>query len=235
MSKHVSHTRCENCIVRQLNTFKALKKEELKRMSDTKETKTIKKGEPLFEEGERLKGVYCVRSGTSKLSKLSDNGRDQIVKLATKGEVLGQRSVIADGHTNLTATALEDMEVCFIPKSSISDPLRNNPVYVNAVLKQMATDLQFSDSKVVNMAQKSVKQRLAATLLYLDENFGTDQDGNLSLQLTRADIADIVGTAPELLIRTLAKFKKDGLVELKGKKIRIASRSGLQTMAAGLQ
>jgi CRP-like cAMP-binding protein len=217
-----------------MNTFKALKKEELKCMSDNKQTRIIKKGEAIFEEGERLKGVYCVRSGVSKLSKLSDNGRDQIVKLATKGEVLGQRSVIADGHTNLTATALEDMEVCFIPRAHISDPLRDNPLFTNAVLQQMAQDLKFADDTVVNMAQKSVKQRLAETLLYIQENFGKDDDGNLALQLTRADYADIVGTATELLIRTLAKFKKENLVELTGKKIRISNKRQLEAVAEGL-
>ncbi|HBR54695.1 MAG TPA: Crp/Fnr family transcriptional regulator, partial [Flavobacteriaceae bacterium] len=74
MSKH-ENSRCENCIIRQMNSFKALKKEELKQMADHKETKVIKKGEVIFSEGERLGGVFCVRNGISKLSKMSDNGR----------------------------------------------------------------------------------------------------------------------------------------------------------------
>jgi len=106
-----SDNRCENCIIRQFNSLRAMSKDELKQVSDTKITKRIKKGDPLFEEGEKLKGVYCVREGVSKLSKLSANGKDQIVKLATKGEVMGQRSVIAEESANLSAVAVNDMEV----------------------------------------------------------------------------------------------------------------------------
>lgn len=80
--------RCEQCIVRQFNAMRAMTKEELKRISDAKLLKRIDKGDPLFKEGERLGGVYCMRSGVSKLSKLSVNGKDQIVKIASKGRFL---------------------------------------------------------------------------------------------------------------------------------------------------
>ena len=233
MSDH-EHSRCENCIIRQMNSFKALKKEELKQMADNKKTKTIKKGEIIFKEGERLGGVFCVRNGISKLSKMSDNGRDQIVKIATKGEVLGHRSVISSEATNLSAVALEDMEVCFIPKSHIEEPLQTNPVFTNAVLKHMAQELKFADDIIVNMSQKTVRQRLAEVLLYLEENFGIDQEGYLYLQLSRADIADVVGTATELLIRTLTKLKKEGLVVTAGKRIQILDKKALLHIVEGL-
>ena len=228
------NSRCENCIIRQMNSFNALRKEELKQMSESKETRIIKKGEVIFKEGERLGGVFCVRGGVSKLSKMSDNGRDQIVKLATKGEVLGHRSVISSEATNLSATALEDMEVCFIPKSKIEEPLQTNPVFTNAVLKHMAQDLKFADDVIVNMAHKSVRQRLAEALIYLEENFGVDKEDYLYLQLTRSDIADVVGTATELLIRTLTKFKKEGLVSTTGKRIKLEDKKALYTIVEGL-
>ncbi len=228
------NSRCENCIIRQMNSFNALKKEELKRMSDSKQTRTIKKGDVIFKEGERLNGVFCVRNGISKLSKMSDNGRDQIVKLAKRGEVLGQRSVIASESTHLSATALEDMEVCFIPKTHIEESLLNNPRFTNAVLKHMAQDLKFADDVIVNMAQKTVRQRLAEVLLYLDTNFGQDADGYLKLQLSRADIADVVGTATELLIRTLTKFKKEGLVSTDGKRIKLEDNKRLYNIVEGI-
>tara|TARA_R100000935_G_C2833949_1_gene166883 strand:+ start:642 stop:1295 length:654 start_codon:yes stop_codon:yes gene_type:complete len=217
-----------------MNSFKALKKEELKQMADHKETRVIKKGEVIFNEGERLGGVFCVRNGVSKLSKMSDNGRDQIVKLATKGEVLGHRSVISSEATNLSATALEDMEVCFIPKTHIEEPLQTNPVFTNAVLKHMAQELKFADDVIVNMAQKSVRQRLAEVLMYLEDNFGVDHEGYLFLQLSRADVADVVGTATELLIRTLTKFKKEGLVSTTGKRIKIEDKKALYNIVEGM-
>ena len=110
----------------------------------------------MFEEGEKLNGVYCVRAGVSKMSKLSPNGKDQIVKLATKGEVMGQRSVIAEEHANLSAVAVSDMEVCFIPKESITTTLQKNPNFTLEVLRHMAHDLKEADDVIVNMRYLSI-------------------------------------------------------------------------------
>lgn len=226
--------RCENCIVRQLNALNALSKEELKKISESKVTKSIKKGEALFQEGEKLHGVFCVRNGVSKLSKMSDNGKDQIVKIATKGEVLGQRSVITEEATNLSAVALNDMEVCYIPKNHFTENISNNVAFIKAILVHMANDLKFADNVIVNMAQKTVKQRIAETLRYLDENFGTDPDGYIAMTLTREDIANVVGTAKEGCIRTLTSFKKEGWITTDGKRIKIEDDKALYRLIEGL-
>ena len=226
--------RCENCIIRQLNSLKALDKETLKKISDSKITKTIKKGEALFEEGEKLNGVFCVRSGVSKLSKMSENGKDQIVKIASKGEVLGQRSVITEEITNLSAIALNDMEVCYIQKQHLTENISNNAAFTKAVLLQMANDLKFADDTIVNMSLKTVKQRLAETILYLDKTFDTDADGYIDLILSREDIANIVGTAKEACIRTSAEFKSKGWILLNGKRILIKDKNALRQLSKGL-
>lgn len=226
--------RCENCIIRQLNALKTLSKEDLKRISDNKVTKSIKKGDALFEEGEKLNGVFCVRNGVSKLSKMSDNGKDQIVKIAGKGEVLGQRSVISEEKTNLSAVALNDMEVCYIPKNQFTDNIDNNIAFTKAVLVHMANDLKHADDVIVNMAQKTVKQRIAEALQYLEKNFGTDNDGYISMVLTREDIANVVGTAKEACIRTLTTFKKEGWIHTDGKRIKIVDGKALYRLVEGL-
>ncbi|MEP0262587.1 Crp/Fnr family transcriptional regulator [Dokdonia sp.] len=226
--------RCENCIIRQLNALKALSKEELKRISDSKVMKSVKKGDALFQEGEKLNGVFCVRNGVSKLSKMSDNGKDQIVKIATKGEVLGQRSVITEEKTNLSAVALNDMEVCYIPKNHLTDNISNNVEFTKAILVHMANDLKFADDVIVNMAQKTVKQRIAETLRYLEKNFGTDRDGYIAMTLTREDIANVVGTAKEACIRTLTIFKKEGWITTDGKRIKIEDGKALYRLIEGL-
>ncbi|MCK0160821.1 Crp/Fnr family transcriptional regulator [Allomuricauda sp. F6463D] len=226
-------SRCENCIIRQFNSLRAMSKDELKKVSDSKTSKTIKKGEPIFEEGDKLNGVYCVRDGVSKLSKLSANGKDQIVKLATKGEVLGQRSVISEESTNLSAVAIDDMEVCFIPKESINNTLQKNPNFTLEVLRHMAHDLKEADDVIVNISQKTVKQRMAEAFLYLKNNFGEDEDGFLALTLTREDISNVVGTATESAIRIISEFKKKGLIHASGKKIGIKDERKLLEMAEG--
>ncbi|KPM31241.1 Transcriptional regulator, Crp/Fnr family [Croceitalea dokdonensis DOKDO 023] len=210
-----------------------MSKEELKKVSDSKTTKVLKKGEALFEEGEKLNGVYCVRGGVSKLSKLSPNGKDQIVKLATKGEVMGQRAIIAEEASNLSAVAVSDMEVCFIPKDSIATTLQKNPNFTMEVLRHMAHDLKEADDVIVNMSQKTVKQRIAEAFLYLKNNFGETEEGFLKLTLSREDIANVVGTATESAIRIISEFKKKGLIRSSGKQIGIVDERKLQDLAEG--
>ncbi len=225
--------RCENCIVRKFNALRAMNKEELKAVSDSKISRSIKKGEVIFEEGEKLNGVYCVRGGVTKLAKLSPNGKDQIVKLASKGEVLGQRSVVAEENSNLSATAVSDMEVCFIPKEAIVSTLHKNPDFTYEVLRHMAHDLREADDVIVNMSQKTVKERIAEALLYMMNNFGQDKDGYLTLILSREDIANVVGTATESCIRILSEFKKQGLIKTSGKRMAILEARKLQDLADG--
>ena len=221
---------CENCLLRQLNSFKALSKEDLKDIADKKIRKFIKKRDVIFHEGEKLNGVFCVISGVAKLSKMSENGKDQVIKIVGKGEVLGQRSVIAQEPTNLSAVAIQDIEVCFIPKKYITKNLNHNIDFTRAMLFQIAEELKIADNEIVNMAHKSVKQRIATTLQYLERNFGTDEDGYISIRLNREEIANMVGTAKEACIRTLTSFRKQGWISTKAKKIKIEDHNALSTL-----
>lgn len=220
--------KCEQCIIKQFNALKSLTNEELIRISGCKTTRVIKKGEIIFEEGEIINGIYCVKSGICKLSKLSENGKDQIVKMVVKGQLLGQRSLITEEASNLQAVALNDMEVCFIPKHEIINDLQNNAKFSYEILKEMAHDLKEADDIIVNMAQKSVRQRLAETLVYIHDSFGVNPDKTLSVLLSREDFANIVGTATESAIRVLSQFKKEGLISIIGKQIRIESIEDLK-------
>lgn len=212
-------SKCEQCIVREFSSLKALNKDELLKIANCKSSYIVKKGEPIFEEGENVNGIFCVKDGVCKLSKLSPNGKDQIVKLISKGELLGQRSMISDEPVNLSAIALEDMEVCFIPKSEIMGLFTQNNNFSMNVMRAICGDLKEADDHMVNMAQKTVKERLAETLLYLKDTFGTNADQSLKIQLSREELASMIGTATESCIRLLSDFNKNGLIEIKGKKI----------------
>ncbi|TAE62598.1 MAG: Crp/Fnr family transcriptional regulator [Flavobacteriia bacterium] len=221
-------SKCEQCIVREFSAIKALKKEELLRIADCKTSYTIKKGEPIFYEGDTLNGIYCIKDGVCKLSKLSDNGKDQIVKLVKKGELLGQRSLISEESTNLSAIAIEDMQVCFIPKQEILQFFNENNQFSLNMMKSVCGDLKDADDTMVNLAQKTVKQRLAEVLIKLETEFGIHEDGSLKIQLSREEIAGIIGTATESCIRLLSEFNKEGLISLLGKKITITNKKELQ-------
>jgi CRP-like cAMP-binding protein len=219
--------KCEQCIIKEFNSLKALTNEELVRISNCKTSRIVKKGEAIFEEGDTLKGIYCIREGICKLTKLSSNGKDQIIKLVVKGELIGQRSLVSDESVNLSAVALNDMELCFIPKSEIINDLQKNTNFTLDLLKEMAHGLKEADDVIVNMAQKSVRQRLAETLIYINDSFGTKSDGTLSVLLSREDFANIIGTATESTIRVLSQFKKEDLITTIGKQIKIIDLEGL--------
>ena len=142
--------------------------------------------------------------------------------------LIGQRSLVTDETSNLQATALNDMEVCFIPKSEIVADLQKNPKFSYDMLQDMARDLKEADDIIVNMAQKSVRQRLAETLIYIHDSFGTNPDGTLSVLLSREDFANIVGTATESAIRVLSQFKKEGMISTHGKHIKIENLNDLK-------
>lgn len=221
-------TRCDHCIARQFSSMKSMTKEELKLVSDCKTTRFFKKGDVIFEEGEALNGVFCVREGVAKLTKLNANGKDQTVKLLGRGDMIGQRSVISNERTNLSAVALNDIELCFVPRDQIVNPLQKNQEFSFDVLQNFAKDLKDSDDGLINMAQKTVKQRIAETLLYVLHTFGVDENGYLSVVLSREDYASIVGTATESTIRILSKFKKDGFISTEGKLIKIENLEKLR-------
>jgi CRP-like cAMP-binding protein len=220
--------KCEQCIVREFSAIKALNKDELLKIADCKTSYTVKKGETIFDEGDALNGIYCIKDGICKLSKLSDNGKDQIVKLVKKGELLGQRSLISEESTNLSAVAVEDMQVCFIPKQEILQFFNENNQFSLNMMKSVCVDLKDADDYMVNLAQKTVKQRLAETLLKLETDFGIHEDGSLKIQLSREEIAGMIGTATESCIRLLSEFNKEGWVSLHGKKITLSNKRELQ-------
>ena len=224
-------SKCENCIVREFSSLKALNKEELLKMADCKTSVTIKKGELIFEEGDNVNGIYCVKDGICKLTKLSPNGKDHIVKQVKKGELLGQRSLISDEPVNLSAFAIEDMEVCFIPKSEILGFFDSNNKFSMNVMKTICGDLKEADETMVNLAQKSVKVRLAITLLYLEDTFGKNEDNSLKIKLSREELASLIGTATESCIRLLSEFNKLEMIELNGKKIVLKNIGKLKKMA----
>lgn len=230
MAKDKQENSCKNCIISKFNDFRVLSDDELKEVSNAKVTKKINKGETIFDEGEQLNGVFCIRDGVSKVSKLSSNGKDQILKLVTKGDVLGQSAIISDERSKLKATAVNNMEVCFIPKEKIINPLKENPDFSMSILKTMAKDLNESNESILLFSQKNVKQRIAQALLYIKNTYGEDVEGFLNLNLTREDLASVVGTAIESCIRSISALKKEGYIQLSRKKIKILGSKKLEKL-----
>jgi CRP/FNR family transcriptional regulator len=179
-------------------------------------------------------GIYCLSKGAIKLTKSNKDGKEQIVRFAREGEFLGYRALIADEPLVATATCIEDTICCFIPKQIFLDLLESNQLINKHMLKSLCHELGIADEKIQSLAQKSVRERLAETLLFLQKTFLDEKntDPNLiSVTLPREDIANIVGTATETVIRLLSEFKADKLIDMEGKRIRILNKDGLERIS----
>lgn len=219
---------CQQCIVRKFSALKSLDKSQLIYMSACKTGQKVSKGSYIFKEGDSLNGVYCIKSGICKLTKLSSNGRSQIVKFIKKGDLLGQRSIVSDDAVNLSAIAVEDMQVCFIPKEDILSVYKQNANFSGDIINDICYDLKLANDQIVRMAQKTVRARFATTLLELEEEFGLDANGNIYVKLSREDYSNVVGTATESMIRMFASFSKEKLILTKGKDVKILDHRKLK-------
>lgn len=222
---------CEQCIVRELGALKALDKQELLHLASCKDSYTVKKGDVIFNEGERMNGVYCIKDGICKVVKLNPDGKESILRLVKKGELLGQRSIISDEITYLSAVAMEEMQVCFIPRTEIIKFIRGNADFSLEVTKEICQQLKDANALSVDFSNKTVKERLARILVHLYEISGTDTEQYIKIQVSREELANMVGTATESCIRILSEMKKEGLIALDKKKIKIVDFPTLEKMA----
>ncbi len=221
-------SRCEHCYIFNTNEHNHLTDQELTRIANCKISQNVMRNEVIFEEDEILEGVYCIKKGVAKLIKIGEKGKDHILKLASVGNVIGSRSIINKESTKFSATAVTDMELCFIPKSEVMTDLQENVEFTLNVLQRVTQNLEESDNQIVNIVQKSLPQRLAETILYVMNHFGVDEENVLKLSLTREEYSSIVGATTESIIRTLSEFKKEKLITTNlNSQIKIESTKGL--------
>lgn len=221
---HTDHdsSTCQTCAQRFKSIFCKVREEYVTTINEQKICNTYKKGQVLFHEGSYPFGVYCINDGKIKLSHQGDNGKEQIVRLLNSGDVLGYRALLSGDRYGASAVALEDTKVCFIPKEIFVTALKNDTGLAFEMMKLLSDELHKTEVKLTHLAQKPIRERLAETLLFIKETYGFEADGTtLNVRLSREEIANLVGTATESTIRLLSDFKKDGMVELDGKKIKI--------------
>ena len=212
---------CEQCIVKAKSAFKNLTTEEYQNLYAQKICRLYKRGEIIYREGSRLRGVYCIYKGKIKLYKTGPEGKEQIIRFAQPGDLLAFRAVLSQETACMTAQTLEDVILCQIPAKTFLDLAKENPNFSMKLIQISCKELNESNKFIVDLAQRPVKVRLAQTLLLLLDTFGTDKDGFIDVLLTREEIANIVGTATESVIRYHSEFKKSGFVQLNSKKIKI--------------
>jgi CRP-like cAMP-binding protein len=222
---------CDKCSFESGSLFKHLSTEELQILNYEKDFRQYKRGDILYQEGNRISGFYCVNSGVIKVFKTGFDGKEQIIRFAKKGDIIAYRSVLSNELACTSAKVIEDCQVCFIPSEVLIQFIKTNSAYSLELLKLACHELGEANSFITDIAQKTVRERLAEILLLLANDFGLDEENFLKVSLTREELANIVGTATESVIRLLSEFKSDKLVELSGRKIRILNQRGLEKIS----
>jgi CRP-like cAMP-binding protein len=222
---------CDSCSLETGSIFKYLTPGEVEALNFEKDFRHYKRGDILYQEGNRISGFFCVHSGIIKVFKTGFDGKEQIIRFAKKGDIIAYRSVLSNELACTSAKVIEDCQVCFIPSEILISFIKTNPSYALELLKLACHELGEANSFITDIAQKTVRERLAEVLLFLVNDFGLDNESFLNISLTREELANIVGTATESVIRLLSEFKSDKLVELNGRKIKILNTKGLEKIS----
>jgi len=222
---------CDTCAVNTNSVFRHLSGSQIEILNFEKDFRQYKRGEILYEEGSRISGFYCINRGIIKVFKTGFDGKEQIIRFAKPGDIIAYRSVLSNEPACTTAKVIEDAGVCFIPAHILTDFVKENPLFSMEVMKLTCHELGLANEYITDIAQKTVRERLAEILLHLVNEFGLDPEQYLRISLTREELANIVGTATESVIRLLSEFKSDGYIELSGRKIKILDRKSLEKIS----
>ena len=211
---------CDECKNVGNAFFCEINKDGLKDLSTNKTFQHYKKGQVVFHEGNHPFGLFCVAKGKIKVHKLGESGKDQIVRFAKKGDILGYRALLGDEAYSASATTMEPAVICHLRKNAFTRVLSQSNILMLKTITHLTQDLRSSEEKVMNMAQKPVRERIAESLIMLKGSFGfIANTTTIDIKLTRKEISDIAGATTETTIRTLSEFKKDGVIGFEGKKV----------------
>lgn len=222
---------CDNCLLSADSIFKHLSSEEHALVEKEKVCNTYKRGSVIYHEGSRTNGFYCINSGIVKIFKTGIDGREQIIAFAQKGGIIGYRSILSNELACSSAKVIEDAHLCFIPGETLINLVKTNGNFSMSIMQQTCKELGEANSFITDIAQKTVRERLAEVLLNLMDTFDLDEDNVLKISLTREELANIVGTATESVIRLLSEFKHDRLIDLNGRKIKILDVKTLEKIS----
>lgn len=187
----------------------------------------------VFYEGNNPTGVYCLEQGSVKIYRVGVDGKEQIVRFSTPGSLLGIRSLLSEERYTASAATLEDSVICFVSKSYFFRLMDRYPEMKSNIVSYLCSMLKEAEDQIISIAQMSVRERLAAALLVLNRIFRHcgEQVVDPRISIPREDLANMVGTATETVIRILHDFKEEKLIHANGRSITILDLEGLKLTA----
>jgi CRP-like cAMP-binding protein len=224
---------CQNCPNRKGPLMGCCQLEELDFISNSKVSQSYQKGQRIFFEDSPALGLHCVNQGKIKITKASSDGKEQIIRLAKGGDILGFQSVITESRYTTSAVAMDDCVVCFIPRSDFFRVWQSNVQFSTSLMRIMANALGAAEVQMLHLAYKPVRERLAKALLLFLHTFRNEGEQEpFSMSISREDLASLVGTAKETATRLLSEFKDAGIITTRGSQVTILNVSGLSQIAS---
>jgi CRP/FNR family transcriptional regulator len=226
LEKDFRQVSCSTCHQRKENLLGGLGCDEISHIEDHKSCNYYKKNQSLFIEGSYPRGVFCINEGRIKIYKRGNEGKEQIIQIAKGGDLVGFRAMFSEDVYKVSAETLEECNICFISREDFLSLMDSNPTLRKGIIKELSTELADRANFITNMAQKSVRERLAFSILLLMDIYMGE-----AINLSREDMANFVGTATETLIRLLKDFKEEALIETHARKITVLDRNKLMSIA----
>lgn len=203
------------------SVFTDLPQDDLESLTVHKSEKVYKKGEIIFWEGAYPSGIFYISEGKVKKYKLDKEGKEHIIYVANTGELLGYHAILSEDRYPDSAAAIEDSKIVFIPKEDFLETLQQSEVLSRRLLKTLSHEFAVLANSLSIFTQKSVRERLALQLIVLREKYKVNFQAGMPVEInmSRDDLASLVGTARENVVRLLTEFKEDKILETKGRKI----------------
>lgn len=206
--------------------------EELEELHVDRKLKTVRKKEVLYSEGDYANYLYHIESGKIKSVKMDEYGKEFVIDIYGPGEFIGYNALMEEGEYQETTVAMDDTEVAVIPRIDFQNLIQKNRDVANRFIKILAGNVQEREKRLLQLAYTPVRERVAEVLLDLQDREGMENGEKAWMKISREDLANMVGTAKESLIRILSDFKKDGYVESQGTRIRVADEEGLRDVVS---
>lgn len=223
---------CSQCNVRELCLPVGLNHDELQQIDQLVTTRrTIRKGEPLFLNGDAFSSLFAIRTGVFKTRITTLDGRDQVTGFQIAGEIVGLDGLSTNRHA-CDAIALEDAEVCVIPYSRLAELSQKIPALQRHFHRLMSREIVREHGVMLLLANMRAEERIAAFLLNLVRRMHARgySDREVILRMTREEIGSFLGLKLETVSRTLSRMAEDGLISVKQRRVRIEDPDRLRAL-----
>ncbi len=210
----------EICLEEPTSIFRGLNQKDKEIIAEHHTLVHFKRGNQIFKQGEKSRGLICLASGKVKVYKEGVGGRQQIVKMVRPNGFIGYKALFADQPWPVSATAIEDSTICVLDKSSIVKILKKNADLALKFIKLLSEELVNANNRTVSLSQKHIRGRVAESLILLRDTYGYEDDGNtIRIALSREDVANLSNMTTSNAIRTLSIMASEGIIGIKGRKI----------------